>query len=303
MLNSNSNMMHNAPQQQALQQPQRRHPQTYATTGLHSYQHLMNVTYPVQHHAQAASGYSPQDANFYTMQHPTAGHANTLQSSSHPTSSSPHPPQNLPTTCFPYPSGASQDVSNFSSPNASASAATPIAMSAAAVMTNPYYNINLGSKLFVGQVPAVCTEEQLRPVFEKYGPLLEVKVMREHSGRSKGSAWVRFEKEEHARLAIEHLNEKCIIPPQINPLRVQFATPTKVRTQPLPAMAGAPPAIIAPQPAFYRSQPQPQPHMIYAAQQPDLEMGQDHPNTMQHSMPHTGYPNPILMSNDASSAQ
>lgn len=90
-------------------------------------------------------------------------------------------------------------------------------------------NIHIGSKLFVGQVPAMATEEQLRPVFEPYGNLLEVKIMRDSLGRSKGSAWVRYETNEMAMAAINALHEKHTVPPQTNPLRVQFATPNTGR--------------------------------------------------------------------------
>ncbi|EAO00037.1 RNA-binding protein, putative [Trypanosoma cruzi] len=100
---------------------------------------------------------------------------------------------------------------------------------------DPRTNIHIGSKLFVGQVPAMTTEEQLRPVFEPYGELLEVKIMRDPLGRSKGSAWVRYETNEMAMNAINALHEKHTVPPQTNPLRVQFATPNSVRHQQLQA--------------------------------------------------------------------
>ncbi|RNF04246.1 RNA-binding protein [Trypanosoma conorhini] len=105
------------------------------------------------------------------------------------------------------------------------------------VSNDPRKNIHIGSKLFVGQVPAMTTEEQLRPVFEPYGELLEVKIMRDPLGRSKGSAWVRYETNEMAMNAINALNEKHTVPPQTNPLRVQFATPNSVRHQQLQQQA------------------------------------------------------------------
>lgn len=107
---------------------------------------------------------------------------------------------------------------------------TPAA--AAAAWTSAAANINAGSKLFVGQVPAVCTEDQLRPIFAQFGALLEIKIMREPNGRSKGSAWVRYETEESAQRAINALNEKHVVPPQTNPLRVQFAAPSSNRMAP-----------------------------------------------------------------------
>nr|CCC94382.1 putative RNA-binding protein [Trypanosoma congolense IL3000] len=94
-----------------------------------------------------------------------------------------------------------------------------------------FRNGRVGSKLFVGQVPAMATEKQLRPVFEPYGELLEVKIMRDTLGRSKGSAWVRYETNEMALNAIYALHGKHTVPPQTNPLRVQFATPSGAKHQ------------------------------------------------------------------------
>lgn len=78
-------------------------------------------------------------------------------------------------------------------------------------------------KLFVGQVPAVCTEEMLTPLFQPYGTLLEIKIMRDSHGRSKGCAWVRYETQAQAQAAIEALHEKHTIPPQTNMLQVRYA--------------------------------------------------------------------------------
>ncbi|TPP53273.1 RNA recognition motif family protein [Leishmania donovani] len=112
--------------------------------------------------------------------------------------------------------------------------------SAQAPGAQPMYSANASAaaiKLFVGQVPAVCTEDQLRPLFAQFGTLLEIKIMREPNGRSKGSAWVRYELEESAQRAITALNEKHVVPPQTNPLRVQFAAPSTNRIpQPLSAL-------------------------------------------------------------------
>ncbi|CAJ1021371.1 RNA recognition motif. (a.k.a. RRM, RBD, or RNP domain), putative [Leishmania lindenbergi] len=139
-----------------------------------------------------------------------------------------------------------------------------VAAAAAAVWTSAAANINVGSKLFVGQVPAVCTEDQLRPLFAQFGSLLEIKIMREPNGRSKGSAWVRYESEESAQRAISSLNEKHVVPPQTNPLRVQFAAPSTNRMsqvsqpQPLSALSTImPPSAVM--------QPQPQPNYATAA--------------------------------------
>lgn len=81
-------------------------------------------------------------------------------------------------------------------------------------------------KLFVGQVPAVATEDLLLPLFQPYGNLLEIKIMRDQQGRSKGCAWVRYETQQQAQAAIEALHEKHVIPPQTNVLQVRYAAPS-----------------------------------------------------------------------------
>jgi RNA recognition motif-containing protein len=78
-------------------------------------------------------------------------------------------------------------------------------------------------KLFVGQVPAVCSEEMLFPVFQPYGEIAEIKIMRDAQNRSKGCAWVRYKTQAEAQRAIEALHEKHAIPPQTNMLQVRYA--------------------------------------------------------------------------------
>ncbi|KAK7200459.1 RNA binding protein [Novymonas esmeraldas] len=143
---------------------------------------------------------------------------------------------------------------------------TGAAAAAAAAWTSAAANINAGSKLFVGQVPAVCTEDQLRPLFAQFGSLLEIKIMREPNGRSKGSAWVRYDQEESAQRAITALNEKHIVPPQTNPLRVQFAAPSSNRmTQASQSQSLSTLGSIMPSSA--QQQPQPNYAATYAAPQ------------------------------------
>jgi len=79
------------------------------------------------------------------------------------------------------------------------------------------------TKLFVGQVPSVCTEEMLRPVFMPYGTILEISIMRDKYHKSKGCAWVSYSTKSQAESAIDNLHDKHCIPPQTNPLQVRLA--------------------------------------------------------------------------------
>jgi RNA recognition motif-containing protein len=50
------------------------------------------------------------------------------------------------------------------------------------------------SSLYIGNLPFNSTSEDLKPIFEKYGPVKDVHIPRDYySGRSKGFAYVSFE--------------------------------------------------------------------------------------------------------------
>jgi RNA recognition motif-containing protein len=63
-------------------------------------------------------------------------------------------------------------------------------------------------KLFVGNLSWKATEESLRPVFEAYGKVVSIKIITDHTGRSKGFGFVEMETAEDAENAIKNLNEK-----------------------------------------------------------------------------------------------
>lgn len=61
-------------------------------------------------------------------------------------------------------------------------------------------------KLFVGMLPRSVNEEGLRAVFQPYGKLIEVVVLREPDGTSKGCAFVKYERRDDALSAISSCN-------------------------------------------------------------------------------------------------
>eukprot|EP00755_Sulcionema_specki_P039497 Sspe_Gene.112917::Locus_96793_Transcript_1_1_Confidence_1.000_Length_444::g.112917::m.112917 len=80
------------------------------------------------------------------------------------------------------------------------------------------------TKLFVGQVPAICSEDQLSAIFGQFGEIADISIMRDKiSGRSKGSAWVTFVEASAAEDAINTLHDKHSIPPQSNSLQIKYA--------------------------------------------------------------------------------
>lgn len=63
-------------------------------------------------------------------------------------------------------------------------------------------------KLFVGNLSWKATEESLKPVFEAYGKVVSIKIITDHTGRSKGFGFVEMDTAEEAEAAIKNLNEK-----------------------------------------------------------------------------------------------
>jgi RNA recognition motif-containing protein len=63
-------------------------------------------------------------------------------------------------------------------------------------------------KLFVGNLSWKATEDSLKPVFEAFGKVVSVKIITDHTGRSKGFGFVEMESDQDAQNAIQGLNEK-----------------------------------------------------------------------------------------------
>jgi RNA recognition motif-containing protein len=65
----------------------------------------------------------------------------------------------------------------------------------------------MAKRLFVGGLPYTTTEAELTDLFSQHGTIVSVKIITDKfSGRSKGFAFVEYEKEEEAQKAIEALN-------------------------------------------------------------------------------------------------
>lgn len=63
-------------------------------------------------------------------------------------------------------------------------------------------------KLYIGQIPEGVTEEQLRPLFEPFGQVLEIVVLRQN-GASRGCGFVHYARADAAYAAIDALHGKC----------------------------------------------------------------------------------------------
>jgi len=69
-------------------------------------------------------------------------------------------------------------------------------------------------KLFVGQIPRQMTESELLPIFQQYGTVCEVHVLRDRATSvSRGCGFVVMSQKEEADAAIAALDKQKILPP------------------------------------------------------------------------------------------
>ncbi|KAL7052970.1 hypothetical protein AAHC03_026342 [Spirometra sp. Aus1] len=78
------------------------------------------------------------------------------------------------------------------------------------------YSLN-GLKLFIGQIPRQMTEADILPMFEEFGTVSDLLVLRDkltgiHKGRTLSCAFVTFCDREAAQRCQEALHEKKILP-------------------------------------------------------------------------------------------
>ena len=60
--------------------------------------------------------------------------------------------------------------------------------------------------MFVGMLSKTCTEDDVRGMFEPYGVVEEVTVLRDKEGQSKGCAFIKFSNRQQAQLAINKMH-------------------------------------------------------------------------------------------------
>lgn len=78
-------------------------------------------------------------------------------------------------------------------------------------------------KLFVGMAPKSAYEEDYRAVFAPFGTLIDIYVIRDRNGFSKGCAFIRYESVKSASDAIEALHDNHIMPGGFRTLVVTIA--------------------------------------------------------------------------------
>ncbi|KAI1291943.1 APOBEC1 complementation factor [Halotydeus destructor] len=69
-----------------------------------------------------------------------------------------------------------------------------------------------GSEIFIGKIPRDCYEDELVPVFARIGPIYDLRLMMDFSGSNRGYAFLSYCEAEHARIAVQELDNYQIRP-------------------------------------------------------------------------------------------
>ncbi|XP_023514090.1 flowering time control protein FCA-like isoform X1 [Cucurbita pepo subsp. pepo] len=80
------------------------------------------------------------------------------------------------------------------------------------------------AKLFVGSVPRTITEEDIRPLFEEHGNVIEVALIKDkRTGQQQGCCFVKYTTSEEADRAIRNLHNQHTLPGGSGPIQVRYA--------------------------------------------------------------------------------
>jgi len=86
-------------------------------------------------------------------------------------------------------------------------------------------------KLFIGMVCKKMGEEDIRQMFDKFGPVEEVTVLRDDQGVSRGCAFVTFTSRQIAMVAIKAMHHSITMEGCSSPIVVKFADTQKDKEQ------------------------------------------------------------------------
>ncbi|XP_057957322.1 flowering time control protein FCA isoform X3 [Malania oleifera] len=80
------------------------------------------------------------------------------------------------------------------------------------------------AKLFVGSVPRTATEEDIRPLFEEHGRVIEVALIKDkRTGQQQGCCFIKYGTSEEAERAIKALHNQHTLPGGLGPIQVRYA--------------------------------------------------------------------------------
>jgi len=102
-------------------------------------------------------------------------------------------------------------------------------------------------KLFIGMIPKSLTEAELMPMFQEFGEIVELAILRGPDQQSKGCAFLTYKEVLPAIKAIAALDKKIQLDGAPSQLVVQFASSDKNRSQQQPPQMSPFANIFAPQ--------------------------------------------------------
>ncbi|XWS53494.1 hypothetical protein CRYUN_Cryun10bG0006100 [Craigia yunnanensis] len=80
------------------------------------------------------------------------------------------------------------------------------------------------AKLFVGSVPRTATEEDIRPLFEEHGNVIEDALIKDkRTGQPQGCCFIKYATLEEADRAIRVLHNQHTLPGGVGPIQVRYA--------------------------------------------------------------------------------
>ncbi|KAL3617202.1 hypothetical protein CASFOL_038949 [Castilleja foliolosa] len=80
------------------------------------------------------------------------------------------------------------------------------------------------AKLFVGSVPRTATEDDIRPLFDNHGRVLEVALIKDkRTGHQQGCCFIKYATSEEADRAIRELHNQHTLPGGVGPIQVRYA--------------------------------------------------------------------------------
>ncbi|XP_042492723.1 flowering time control protein FCA-like isoform X2 [Macadamia integrifolia] len=80
------------------------------------------------------------------------------------------------------------------------------------------------AKLFVASVPRTATEEDIRPLFEEHGNVIEVALIKDRrTGQQNGCCFIKYTTSEEADRAIRALHNQYTLPGGVGPIQVKYA--------------------------------------------------------------------------------
>ncbi|RZB55012.1 Flowering time control protein FCA isoform B [Glycine soja] len=80
------------------------------------------------------------------------------------------------------------------------------------------------AKLFVGSVPRTASEEDIRPLFEEHGNVIEVALIKDKkTGQHQGCCFIKYATSEEADQAIRALHNQHTLPGGVGPIQVRYA--------------------------------------------------------------------------------